>query len=143
MARVARLAGALLAQSDKSYYLVGNTKRPCDFTAHGFLPPPKIDAVVTPYVALSTLREIDVEPPWLMLDLEGEALATLLSERFLIVRNGSVSDRLWNLVAGLRDEDEAEQYGNLEPPSAIDARWLVAMPKAVWDVVRDSVLRCT
>lgn len=140
MARVARLAGALLAETRRSYYLVGNTKRPCDFAARGFVPPDSIDAVARPYTALTALNEIALEPPWLAIDVEGEALPKLLSECFLITRNGSVSDRLWRLVAGLRDEDDD---GEQTPVTAIDARWLAGMPKPIWDVVRDCVLRCT
>ncbi len=139
MARVARLAGAMLAETDRSYYLIGNTKRPCDFAARGFVTPASIDALSTPFIALSALREIELEPPWLVLDVEGEALPRLLCERFVIPRNGSVSDRLWRLAAGLRDEDD----GDDPVPDAVDARWLGGMPKAIWDVVRDSVLRCT
>jgi hypothetical protein len=136
MARVGRLAGALLAESEGRYYLVGNTKRPCDFAANGFLKPELIDALKRPFVELTVQSEVRFAPPWLALDLEGEPLAQLLAERFLIARNGSVSDRLWRLVTGQEDEDDdltVEQ---------VDARWLAEMPKRVWDVVRDTVLRC-
>jgi hypothetical protein len=136
MARVARLAGALLAETSGIYYLVGNTKRPCDFAANGFIKPETIDALKQPYVALTVQAEVVFEAPWLTLDVEGEALPKLLAERFLIARNGSVSDRLWRLVTGQEDEDDELAT------ESIDARWLGETPKRVWDVVRDTVLRC-
>jgi len=61
----------------------------------------------------------------------GEGAARVFAERFLIVRNASVSDRLWNLVVGEAEESEVE------------ATWLLNMPDAVWQVVRDTVLKCT
>ena len=33
MARVGRLAGAILVESEKNYFLVGDLKQPCDFAA--------------------------------------------------------------------------------------------------------------
>ncbi len=135
MARVARLAGALLAETEGAYYLIGNTKRPCDFSVHGFAAPVAIDALKAPYIVLTVRGEVALERPWLRVALEGEALPNLLVERFLIARNGSVSDRLWRLVIGSEDDDEV--------PDEIDAHWLADVPKRVWEVVRDTVLRCT
>jgi hypothetical protein len=43
MARVGRLAGAILAETGGDYYLVGNPKQPCDWRAAGFEPPAGID----------------------------------------------------------------------------------------------------
>lgn len=39
MALVGRLAGAILAETEGQFFLVGNPKVPCDFTAVGFDPP--------------------------------------------------------------------------------------------------------
>ncbi|MGH8582397.1 MAG: precorrin-3B C(17)-methyltransferase, partial [Gammaproteobacteria bacterium] len=58
------------------------------------------------------------------------------ARRFLIERNGSVSDRLWRLVTGVDEEDEAPEAEEL------DAQWLVQVPDRIWEIVRDSVLRC-
>ena len=41
--------------------------------------------------------------PFLAMDVEGEALANVLAARFVIERNGSVSDRLWRLVTNPDD----------------------------------------
>jgi len=67
---------------------------------------------------------------YLEMESEGEELAQLLARRFIIQRNNSVSNRLWNVVTC--DSDEG----------AVDARWLEQMPDEVWNVVRDSVLKC-
>ena len=139
MARVGRLAGAILAETEGGYFLVGNPKRPCDWRAAGFEPPGDLDATVRPFVRLARTKAqaIDVAGPWLELSIEGEELARALAARFLIERNGSVSDRLWRLV--LRGDPDAE-----DPPRemVIDARWLGEMPAPIWDVVRAQVLRC-
>ncbi|MGH8548854.1 MAG: hypothetical protein ACRERU_09695 [Methylococcales bacterium] len=136
MARVGRLAGALLAETEGRYFLIGNTKEPCDFRAAGFEPPAEIDALKRAYVELYAVGTMRVIPPWFTLDLEGEALARLLAHRFLIERNGSVSDRLWRIVFGMDEENEAPDV------EAIDAHWLAEIPDGVWQIVRDSVLRC-
>ena len=131
-ARVSRLAGAILVESEGQYYLVGNTKEPCDFAAAGFEPPAEpVDAMARPFVRLGRVREIALRAPVLTMDVAGEAAAARLAAAFVIERNGSVSERLWRLVTG--DEPEAE----------IDARWLAQMPAQVWQVVRDTVLRCS
>jgi hypothetical protein len=137
MARVGRLAGALLVETGGQYFLVGNTKEPCDFAAVGFEPPPEIDARVKPCIRLSATGPVQGAGPWLALEHEGEEVARLIAERFLIERNGSVSERLWRLVID-RDGDGAA-------PSAgdIDARWLAGIPAHIWQIVRDTVLRCT
>jgi hypothetical protein len=137
MATVGRLAGALLAETRGEYYLVGNTKLPCDWPAAGFEPPPEIDALKRPFIRLSPLRAIEIEAPRLSLEVEGEALPHLLSELFLIERTGSVSERLLRLVLGQSDE-------NPEPSAEqVDARWLGGIPKPIWAIVRDTVLRCS
>lgn len=136
MARVGRLAGAILAESKGRYFLIGNTKEPCDFRSQGFEPPVAIDAQKQAYVALTVTGAARIGPPCLRLALEGEALARLLARRFLIERNGSVSDRLWRLVIGVDEEDEVPEA------EEIDAQWLAQIPDRVWDLVRDTVLRC-
>jgi len=136
MARIGRLAGAILAETDGEFFLIGNTKEPCDFEAAGFESPDEIDALGRRYIRLVPRRTIELAAPCLTLELEGEALAALLAERLLIERNASVSDRLWRL---LMDPD-----GREEPPEgeAVDARWLAEIPSPIWGIVRDTVLRC-
>ncbi len=134
MARVGRLAGALLLESEGAYYLVGNTKEPCDWPAAGFEAPAEIGA--RPFVKLGQRAPVALATPCLVVDVEGEEAARRLVQRFVIARNGSVSERLWRLVldpSGAFDDPE---------PSEVDARWLLAMPDPIWTVVRDTVLRC-
>ncbi len=136
MARVGRLAGALLAETGGEFFLVGNTKEPCDFEAAGFESPGAIDALERRYIRLAPRRAVELAAPYLRLDLEGEALAGLLAERLLIERNASVSDRLWRLLIDPSGQDE------LPEDEAVDARWLAEIPAAIWGIVRDTVLRC-
>jgi hypothetical protein len=131
MARVGRLAGALLAETQGEFFVVGDLKEPCDWTAAGFEPPVQLPSVGTPFVRLQPVRAVEVNAPILVLEVEGTALATLLYERLVIHRNASVSERLWRLVT----------RGEAEPLT--DARWLGQMPAAVWNVVRDGVLKCS
>jgi len=137
MATVGRLAGAILAETDGSFFLVGNPKEPCDFPSVGFEPPGEIDALKRPFIRLLSCRKVNIAPPCLTLSVEDEALPKLLGDRFLIHRNGSVSDRLWRLVTC--PEGEGEQ----SKAETINADWLAQMPSAVWQIIRDTVLRCT
>ena len=136
MARVGRLAGALLAETGGEFFLVGNTKEPCDFEAAGFESPGEIDALERRYIRLAPRRAVELAAPYLRLDLEGEALAGLLAERLLIERNASVSDRLWRLLIDPSGQKE------LPEDEAVDVCWLAEIPAPIWGIVRDTVLRC-
>jgi hypothetical protein len=117
MTRVGRWCGAVVVETAGAQVLVGNPKEPC---AVGELAPPWILPLAAP-VALSGC----------VLLLDGENLPALLAERLVIARNGSVSERLWRLVT------------NRQPDGELPAQWLVDVPAQVWDVVRDSILRCS
>ncbi len=136
MARVGRIAGAILAETGGRYFLVGNTKMPCDWARAGFEAPAEIDAVKRPYLPLVARAPVDIGGVQLTLALEGEELANRLADLFVIRRTGSVSERLWRLVLGGSEEDDVPDAGT------IDARWLGEMPLRVWQVVQDTVLRC-
>jgi hypothetical protein len=135
MARIGRLAGALLVETGEQWWLVGNTKEPCDWRAHGFESPPEIDAVKRPYLCLQSVGKPRLDEPHLFVEKEGEELAKEIARRMLVARNGSVSERLWRLILGVDDAND-------HPRGAIDARWLVEIPEPVWRVVRDAVLQC-
>jgi hypothetical protein len=142
MARVGRLAGAIVAETGDDHFLVGNPKQPCDWRAAGFEPPAELDARVRPVVRLARCGTPVLAAPVVELDVEGEALACLLADAFVIARTGSVSERLWRLVIGGSDEpDDPASLPGL--PGAIAARWLGEIPPAIWQIVRDTVLRCT
>jgi hypothetical protein len=55
----------------------------------------------------------------------------------VIQRTGSVSERLWRLATGQSDDSD------IDPPDVIQARWLGELPPAIWQIVRDTVLRCS
>ena len=135
MARVGRLAGALLVETAGEFFLVGNLKEPCDFTAAGFEQPMDADTTKRPYIRLTAKNEIFMPGPCLVIDCEGEAIATLLAERLIIIRNGSVSERLWRLIIDPSGQEEV-------PDGPVNARWLAEMPSEIWQIVRDTVLRC-
>jgi hypothetical protein len=133
MAQIARLAGAILAETEGRYYLVGDLKEPCDFPRAGFEPPGELETGGPAYRSLSATRPIALEPPVLTVALEGEELAKRLADFLVIKRNGSVSERLWRLVTQPEiNEGRAE----------IDARWLGEIPRGIWQIVQDTVLRC-
>jgi hypothetical protein len=136
-ARIARLAGAIVVETDGAYYLVGNPKEPCDFARAGFEPPPmpSIDAVKTPYLKLGRSGEVALAGPAITIALAGEAAARVVARRFLIERNGSVSERLWRAVTDPESTEDA--------PDHVDARWLGEVPDPIWQIVRDAILRCS
>ena len=134
MASVGRLAGAILAETQGNYFLVGGPKEPCAWAAAGFHAPEGLDDGRRPFVKLSSCGPVTVPAPRLTLTVEGPQLAHLLVRRFVIARHASVSERLWRLVIGANEDGTAQ--------GEIDARWLGEIPDAVWDVVRDAVLRC-
>jgi hypothetical protein len=148
MARVGRLAGAILAETGGDYYLVGHPKQPCDWCAAGFDPPSEPptdrDAQTRPVQRLARSGAPALAAPVLVLEVEGDALPRLLADAFVIQRTGSVSERLWRLAIGSSVDPSTDDSGDgPPPPDAIAARWLGEMPPAIWNIVRDTVLRCT
>lgn len=140
MARVGRLAGGLLLETkhenQSAWFLVGDTKVPCDWGKAGFEPPPERDLVRDRFIRLEVSGEPNLVGTTLSISLEGTDAARTLGERLTVNRNGSVSERLWGLILG---EEE------LEAPSGrtIPCAWLCEMPPEVWNVVRDAVLKCS
>jgi hypothetical protein len=117
-ARIGRYCGALVVEQDGAQVLVGNPKEPCALVPETLEAPfckPLAERVPLNGCVLRVGR---IEP-------------AALSERLVIQRNGSVSERLWRLVTNQQSSGE------------LDAQWLVDMPAHVWDVVRDTVLRCS
>ena len=140
MARVGRLAGGLLLETklggQPAWFLVGDTKVPCDWLAAGFGPPPERDVVRDRFIQLEVRGAPALTGTTLSVELEGVDAARAIGERLTVNRNGSVSERLWALILG---EDEIEEPTARTLPSA----WLCDVPTAVWDVVREAVLKCT
>ena len=140
MARIGRLSGGLLVETvvdgQAAWFLVGDTKAPCDWAAAGFEKPAERDVVRERFVRLVPRGAPVIGGTALSVALEGEPLAKALGERLTVARNGSVSERLWALILG---EDEIESPTCRLIPSA----WLCEMPLYVLEVVRDAVLKCT
>lgn len=139
IARSTRLAGAILLEGAGQFFLVGNTKEPCDWSRAGFIAPPASTAGQSRVAALRPIRPVHIETPCLIFNWNGdtaESLAQLLGNRLLIQRNASVSERLWRLVTG-ENQERDESFAN-----ELDASWLVRMPEAVWNIVRETVLKC-
>ena len=140
MARVGRLAGGLLLETklggQSAWFLVGDTKVPCDWQSAGFTPPPARDVIRDRFIQLEVCGVPSLTGTTLSVALEGVEAARMIGERLTVARNGSVSERLWALILG---EDE------IEAPSGrtIAGAWLCEMPAAVWNVVRDAVLKCS
>ncbi len=134
MARVGRLAGALLAETQGEYFLVGDLKEPCEFEKEGFQSPGERNPLEQPYVKLTALRPVELRPPFLQMEVEGQALAQLLTERLVIARNGSVSERIWRMLV---------QSANGSGAGGVSARWLAEIPLSVWQIVKDNVLKCS
>ena len=131
VSKVYRLAGAILAETNGEYYLVGELKEPCDFEKHGFEKPPESDPDhPVKYKKLKTIGLVSLEEEHLEMETQGEELAELVFKRFVILRNYSVSDRLWRVVM-VRKKN-----------GAADARWLEQMPDEVWEIVRENILKC-
>ncbi len=105
VARIGRWMGAIVVEARGEQILVGNPKEPCTFA---------------PPVPLSSPLEVD--------DRDPHELVAIMTARLVIARNGSVSERLWRIVAH---------------ENATRAQWLVDVPAHVWEIVRDTVLRCS
>lgn len=134
MAQVGRLVGAIIAVTADDIYLVGDCKEPCDFSRYGLAEPPERNVLAQPYMKLQRRGDFQIEGLKLDIQLEGEALPQLLVDFFLIFRNGSVSERLWRLCL---------QYSPEPVDGVVDANWLRQVPRGIWEIVRDSVLRCS
>lgn len=140
MARVGRLAGALVIETvvggEAAWFLAGDTKVPCDWSAAGFAVPAERDAKRVRLVRLVAAGTPAISGTTLAVGLEGEEAARSVAERLTIDRTGSVSERLWRLVVGDAEADAPSER-------TVAAAWLCELPSPVWDVVRDAVLKCS
>lgn len=134
---VQRLFGAILVFTADEFYLVGDFKQPAALAEFGLHLKGTYEASRDGFVRLVS-TPIDASRWRAALVVEGEpqAVASMLARRLLIRRNGSVSERLWRLI-----EEDSPRLA-INEGSVVDARWLLGVPEAVWDAVRDSVLRC-
>jgi hypothetical protein len=121
MIRVGRYAGSIVVEHDGGQILVGNPKEPC--AVKGPLAPPWVRALDERLPLSGCQLLVAHERP--------DELARIVAEKLLIERNGSVSERLWRLITDGKTAGE------------LPAQWLVDAPTRVWQVVRDTVLKCT
>ncbi len=142
-AHLSRLAGALLLAGDGEYFLIGSTKMPCDWSAAGFEPPVDGDADALRVRRLKPFGEVaqgDSCACWIQLDRQShgsiEGIAGILANRLLIRRNASVSERLWRIATGANDESLSGAA------IGVDLTWLVIIPEHVWEIVRETALKC-
>lgn len=142
MSYAIRVKGGLICETKGEMFFIGHPKEPCRFAELGFADPGEITAPNPPWVKLAPagaeLPAIDSLSGFsdraLMSDtLSGAELADKMAEIFMIHRNGSISERLWGLMA---------EYSPKTPKGEIDARWLSDTPDEVWEIVRDQMLRC-
>ncbi|SMF40108.1 precorrin-3B C(17)-methyltransferase [Pseudobacteriovorax antillogorgiicola] len=133
MALIGRIAGAILLRTEEKSYLIGDLKEPCSFEDRGFHPPLERDVIKHPFVEIQTNgKDVICDDDYELVVTEDSSLPSKIVDRFLIFRNGSISERLWGLVT---ESSEAEG-------KRVNAEWLMQTPDDVWEIVRDSVLRC-
>ncbi|HZS41343.1 MAG TPA: precorrin-3B C(17)-methyltransferase [Polyangia bacterium] len=121
MARIGRYAGSIIVEHDGKQILVGNPKEPC---AVG-------DTLAPPYT-LPLDGKLPLSGCALLVEHDDlAALAQLISDKLVIARNGSVSERLWRVVT------------NQQPSGELRAQWLIEIPQPVWNIVRDTMLKCS
>lgn len=135
MIELYRLAGSILIKSKNQFYLLGNLKEPCNLNQYGF-EQVDFDALQIPYLKLNIYDESKTiffrDPIFILSNSELrdiEAILQNLSDKLLIKRNGSVSERLWNLLKNYQKDKNIS--------------WIIDIPQEIWDIVRDNVLKCT
>lgn len=159
-----RLGGALVVVNPESGYmaLVGETKEPVDFGHFGLMPPVPLSdpsaegSGAYPLALLKPQGPVKLTRPKLFLSLEASGslgaleneASSLIARALLIRRNGSVSERLWNLVCESSPELSSETKDQAPPwirqvEGARDFSWISTVPSNIWDIVRDTVLRCS
>ena len=136
-----RLGGAMIllhhAEHGQEAYMIGDKKEPCDFRIYGMDNPSERDAKKMTFIQLKLLDK-KISPKVLYPAirfhtlLTNKACASLLSRRFLIERNGMVSERLWTFVLSSYPEEQ----------EVVDCRWIIETPYSVWDVMRSTMLKC-
>ena len=137
MLKIGRCAGTLLVEIEDKFYIIGETKEPFDFTSMGLSNPQALGES-----PIRLLEQIDTTNPWEtaschyiihQTDQPFQEYLDRLSEIFIIRRNSMISERIWELVARIEEPI---------PEDFWPAGWLFDSPEMVWDIVRDTMLRC-
>ncbi len=162
MVWIGRIAGAILAHDNNHFFLIGSLKEPCDFQKLGLEDPEQAKQGFDPLTQLycqlkSIVEDMHCGNFWDILDKNsslseaiGEKILFMkygskeinptLARSFLIRRNSSVSERLWDLVLSCSNSYTKKIYQNKE---VYDASWLEQTPNEIWEIVREQVLRCS
>lgn len=136
---IARLCGAIVFRSEGHYFLIGELKEPCVFEEYGFELPQREGTADRHWVELR-LKDPCVQSKLnfsVALNFSGPLGANQVYRSFAIYRNSSISERLMNLVL-----DVSPRF-QLKEQEMIDARWLSGLPFSIWQMIRDSILKCS
>jgi precorrin-3B C17-methyltransferase len=134
--KIGRLGGALLVNIREKYFLVGEFKEPCLLNDHGFKEiEQKNETHVYNIELLDKIKNPEIEYSFISAELK-ENLLLDLSLKWIIKRNGSVSERLTGLI---KDHSSSVIY---KKKKYIDITWLAQMPTSVWGIVRENILKC-
>ncbi len=168
-----RLKGALILIHHKehdSLCLIGDLKEPCDFSIYGFeLANDGQDSEGVLIEKTRFLRRIPranqenekdvIHSDAIFLENPSASVSKInqlndhLAQIFLIKRNLSVSERIWNLLIDTSklgnqgEKDVIAQRCGLERhgiviDTLVHAKWLTTIPLPIWQIVRDQILRC-
>ncbi|EQA45821.1 precorrin-3B C(17)-methyltransferase [Leptospira broomii serovar Hurstbridge str. 5399] len=131
--KIGRLAGALLYESKEEYYLIGKLKRPCQFEDFGF-------SYAEEHTRWTKLNVADLNlarTNSFQFLVPSKTTPDDLYERFAVHRNSSISERITALLEDSSDKviwNQSEYW---------DLSWLPSLPKPIWTIVRDEVLKCS
>jgi hypothetical protein len=138
-----RYCGSIVLVGDAQAFVVGYPKIPGSFVEIGWENPAEIEAWTGFFQPLCMAAQgtinVATEPlSRLRFAYDGElaALAEIVVQRLIIARNGSVSERLWNLCL-------AAKVDRMAQGAPQDDTWLIAVPERIWQIVREDVLKCS
>ena len=132
------------------YYLISDIKEPCSFSDFGFQEVPKEQVnqmAQLKYIKLIVENNQKIQEKFqnecsftaTFCASNPEEVLTNIYERLTIERTGLISERLCDLIldASLEEQDVFNSSEN------IDITWLLEMPYAIWQIVKDEILRCS
>ncbi|TGJ99478.1 precorrin-3B C(17)-methyltransferase [Leptospira semungkisensis] len=132
---IGRIGGAIVFKNVNSFYLIGKFKQPTDLKEFGFYDIPEQENKLVTLIAKDE-EIVDKLKFDALISLPNSTTPEFIYDLFVIYRNSSVSERLWNYVL---DNSNKIQWKGTE---YVDARWLGNSPKQVWSVFRETILKC-
>lgn len=129
------LEGSLLFFDGEKYFQIGDFKNPCDLSEYGFS-----ESEVYQPGKVKELKKISEgnQKTKAIIITEGKGVEAAfdLYQKYAITRNNSISKRIVRSV----EENSSKVLYNGEVLT--DARWLAGMPQALWENVREGLLKC-